>query len=133
MWEVTTKTRSNTRRHKGWRAEEMTEKNVRVTVARFDPSVDEKQYYQTYEVPIIKGMSVLDVLDYIYENLDGSLAYYAHAACQQGICRRCTLVINGKPSLMCQTLVEGNITLEPPSKFEVVRDLVYKKGSKLGG
>ena len=106
---------------------ETTAKNVQVTVSRFDPSVDEKPYDQSYEVPVIAGMSVLDVLDYIYENLDGSLAYYTHAACQQGICRRCTLVINGKPSLMCQTLVEGDLTLGPPPKFEVIRDLVYNK------
>ena len=103
---------------------------VRVTVSRFDPSVDEGPYLQTFEVPVIRGMSVLEVLDYIYENLDGSLAYYDHAACQQGICRRCTLSINGKVELMCQTLVEDDLTLEPPGKFTVVRDLVYKRGGK---
>lgn len=111
----------------------MLERNIKVTVYRFDTFIDEQPYYQTYEVPVVKGMSVLEVLDYIYENLDGSLAYYDHAACQQGICRRCTLSINGKPSLMCQTLVEGDITLEPPSKFEVVRDLVYEIGGKQDG
>ncbi len=106
---------------------DMSGKNVQVTVFRFDPSVDGKPHYQTYEVPLAEGVSVLDVLDYIRENLDGSLAYYAHAACRQGICRRCTLLVNGRPSLMCQTLVTGDVRLEPPPKFEVVRDLVYKR------
>jgi succinate dehydrogenase/fumarate reductase-like Fe-S protein len=103
---------------------------VRVTVSRFDPSVDEGPYFQTFEVPVTQGMSVLEVLDYIYENLDGSLAYYDHAACQQGICRRCTLSINGTVELMCQSLVEGDLTVEPPGKFTVVRDLVFKRGGK---
>jgi succinate dehydrogenase/fumarate reductase-like Fe-S protein len=103
---------------------------IRVAVSRFDPSVNEQPYLQTFEVPLTRGMSVLDVLDYIYENLDGSLAYYDHAACQQGICRRCTVSINGKVELMCQVLVEGDLTLAPPAKFTVVRDLVYKRGGK---
>jgi fumarate reductase iron-sulfur subunit len=101
---------------------------VRVTVSRYDPVTDEQPYPQTYEVPLIQGMSVLDVLDYIYENLDGSLAYFDHAACQQAICRRCTLSINGRPALACQTLVDGDVTLMPLSKFPVVRDLVYREG-----
>lgn len=105
----------------------MSQKNVRVTISRFDPGVDGEPHYQTYEVPLVEGMSVLEALDYIYENLDGSLAYYTHAACRQGICRRCTLRINGKPSLMCQTPVEGDVLVEPPPKFEVVRDLVYRR------
>lgn len=113
--------------------EENTATPVRVTVSRFDPSVDEEPYFQTFEVPLTRGMSVLEVLDYIYENLDGSLAYYDHAACQQGICRRCTLSINGKVELMCQSLVEGDLTLAPPGKFSVVRDLVYKRGGRQDG
>lgn len=106
----------------------MSENKVKVTVSRFDPAADGRPYYQTYEVPVVEGSSVLDVLDYIYENLDPSLAYYDHAACHQGVCRRCTLLVDGKASLMCQTLVADDITLEPPAKFEVVRDLVYKRG-----
>ncbi len=111
----------------------MAEKTVQVTVARFDSSVDEESYDWTYEVPVVAGMSVLDALDCIYDNLDSSLAYYAHAACSQGICRRCTVIINGKPSLMCQTLVEGDLKLEPLPKFEVVKDLVYERGGRRGG
>jgi succinate dehydrogenase/fumarate reductase iron-sulfur protein len=101
---------------------------VRVTVSRYDPATDERPYPQTYEVPLIPGMSVLDALDYIYENLDGSLAYFDHAACQQAVCRQCSLSINGHSALACQTLVEGEVTLSPLSKFSVVRDLVYRGG-----
>jgi succinate dehydrogenase/fumarate reductase-like Fe-S protein len=107
-----------------------TKRTVKVTVARFDPTVDAEPYMQTYEVPLAERMCVLEALDFIYETLDGTLAYYDHAACQQGICRRCTLVVNGEPSLICQTPVEGDITVEPPPKLRVVRDLVYERGGR---
>lgn len=103
---------------------------VEIRVHRFDPAADKSGHYQTYEIPLVQGMSVMDALDYIYENLDGSLAYYDHAACNQGICRRCLVRINGETGLMCQTLVTGDITLDPLPRFDVVRDLVTKKGSK---
>lgn len=105
----------------------MHQKIIRVKVFRFDPSIDEKPHYKTYRVPLTRGMSVLDVLDYIYENFDGSLAYYDHAACRHGICGGCSVVVNGKPSLACQTVVLDDITVEPIPKFQVVKDLVYIK------
>jgi succinate dehydrogenase/fumarate reductase-like Fe-S protein len=106
----------------------MAQRNIQVTVARYDPEHDEAPYDQTYQVPVGEFTCVLDVLDYIYENLDQTLAYYDHAACQHAICRRCVLQINGVSSLMCQTLVTGDIRLAPPPKFNVLRDLVYARG-----
>jgi len=103
----------------------MPQKNIKVKVLRFDPASEERPHYQTYEVPLTEGMTVLDVLDYIYENIDGSLAYYDHAACRHGICGGCTLVVNGKTCLACQTPVYEDIIIEPPSKFKRIRDLVY--------
>ena len=96
-----------------------------VKVPRFDPSKDKRIRYQTYRVPIQFGMSILDALEYIYENLDTSLGYYGHAACRRGVCGRCTLIINGKASLACQTLMSMKVTIEPPGKFKVIRDLAY--------
>ena len=101
---------------------------IKVKVFRFDPSTN-KKYCKTYNVPLPlqQGLSVLDVLDYIYENLDPSLSYYDHAACRHGICSGCILVINGKTSLACQTPVSGDITVNPPLKFKIVKDLVYSR------
>lgn len=108
----------------------MAEKTVKVTISRFDPSVDSKPYDQTYEAPWVEGMAVLQVLDYIYENLDSTLSYDDHSACAQGICRQCTIFVNGKASLTCQTSVTGDLRLEPPRHFKVVKDLVYERGGK---
>ncbi|MBI5118622.1 succinate dehydrogenase [Candidatus Poribacteria bacterium] len=102
----------------------MTQKKITVKVFRFDPSVDTEPHYATYEVPFSNGMSVMNALDYIYQNLDGTLAYYDHAGCSLGICARCTGKINGKAGLFCQTPVEGDTCLEPLSLSKVVKDLV---------
>jgi hypothetical protein len=44
------------------------------------------------------------------------------------ICARCTGIINGKPGLFCQTVLKGDVTLEPISKSKVLKDLITKKG-----
>ena len=105
----------------------MSDETIKVKVFRFDPSVDLKPYYKTYEVPFEEGMSAMDALDYIYQNQDGTLAYYDHAGCSLGICGRCTAKINGKPGLLCQTRVEGDITLEPLNQEKVLKDLVIER------
>ena len=104
----------------------MSDKMIQVKVFRFDPSADKEPRYQTYQVPLEKGMSAMTALDYIYQHLDGTLSYYDHAACDLGICARCTGVINGKPGLFCQTILQGDVTLEPTSKDRVLKDLVTK-------
>jgi len=109
----------------------MSEKKIKVKVFRFDPRVDKEPRYQIYEVPLIDGMTVLDVLDYIYENIDPSLAYYSHAACRHGVCGGCTLLVNGKTCLACQTPVTGDIVVEPAVKFKVIRDLIYEVGQEV--
>jgi len=107
----------------------MPEKMITVKMFRFNPDVDQEPYYKDYRVPLEPGMSVMDALDYIYRNLDGTIAYYDHAGCTLGICYRCNGKINGKTGLFCQTTLTGDITLEPAVKAKVVRDLVYKRGT----
>lgn len=105
----------------------MSEKKINVKILRFNPKTDKEPYYQTYIIPFVEGLSVLDVLDYIYDHLDGSLAYYGHASCRRGVCGRCILLINEKISLACQTLVSSEeLTIKPPPKFKVIRDLMCK-------
>jgi hypothetical protein len=105
----------------------MSNKTIQVKVFRFDPSVDTKPCYKTYDVPFVEGMSGMDALDYIYQNQDGTLAYYDHAGCSLGICGRCTGRINGKPGLVCQTPVKGDITVEPLNQEKVLKDLVIER------
>lgn len=105
----------------------MSEKTINIKVFRFDPKKDEAARYQDYTVPLTEGMSAMDALDYIYQNLDSSLAYYDHAGCSLGICARCNGRINGKPGLFCQTPVTEDTTIEPLSADKVIKDLVFQR------
>ena len=107
----------------------MAEELISVKVFRFDPSTDRESAYKSYSVPWREGMSAMDALDYIYQNLDSTLAYYDHAGCSLGICARCTGRINGKPGLLCQTRIAGDVTLDPVNEKRVVRDLVVARSS----
>jgi len=106
----------------------MSENTVRIKVFRFNPHIDQSPRLQDYDVPLKEGMSAMDALDYIYQHLDGTLAYYDHAGCSLGICARCNGRINGKPGLFCQTNISADTILEPLSKDKVLKDLVFKRG-----
>jgi succinate dehydrogenase/fumarate reductase-like Fe-S protein len=107
----------------------MSQKKIVIKLFRYDPSTDEKPSYKGYEVPFTEGMSALNALDYIYQNLDPTIAYYDHAGCALGICARCTGRINGKAGLLCQTSLPGDaeVIIEPTSPHRVLRDLVMRK------
>jgi len=99
---------------------------MRVRVFRMDPSVDKEGYFQEYDVPVNnkEKWTIMDVLDYIALNLDHSLSYYRHSVCNQGICARCSIRVNGKVELACtRKVVEDELILEP-RKDKVVKDLV---------
>ena len=84
---------------------------------------------RTYEVPyVFDTMTVMDILDYIYYNLDHTLAYYKHSTCNQMICGRCTVKLDGKPVLSCAKLVEPTVELIKlsPATGTVIRDLVVE-------
>jgi len=108
----------------------MKEKEITATVFRFDPSVDEAPYYKRYRVPIVSGTSAMNVLDYIYQHLDDTLAYYDHAGCALGICARCLGRINGKPGLFCQTMVNEDVTLDPLTQKAIIKDLIPMRKKK---
>ncbi len=100
---------------------------LKFIVFRFDPRKDEAPTYKEYEVPYRRGMTVLDGLMYIFENLDPSLSI--RFSCRQGICGSCGMVINGKYELACKAqvnkLVKNNtIKVEPMPHYPVIKDLV---------
>jgi len=98
---------------------------VKFRVFRFDPESDEAPYYVEYDVPYRPGMTVLDGLLYILEELDGSLAF--RYSCRSKICGSCAMTINGRERLACETQVKelGRlIRVEPLPNLPVIRDLV---------
>jgi succinate dehydrogenase/fumarate reductase-like Fe-S protein len=105
---------------------EHSEKMVKVKIKRSANGVAEGRFDE-YEVPLEEKMSVFNVLEYVGNRLDPSLAYYA--SCRIGKCMGCTLKVNGKLRLACTTLVDGDMTLEPDHRYPVIRDLVVDMGS----
>jgi succinate dehydrogenase/fumarate reductase-like Fe-S protein len=108
----------------------MVERTITARVFRMDPAKGEEPRYQEYRVPFEEGMSAMDVLDFIYQNLDSTLAYYDHAGCSLGICARCNCKVNGKATLFCQFPVSGDLTIDPISPSRVLRDLVCERRRK---
>lgn len=94
---------------------------ARVELFRFDPQVDAEPRYDVYRVRY-QGRTVLDVLRYIYENLDSSFAY--RWACTRGGCRSCVVSVNGRPALACTKSAEKEMRIAPHPRFKVIKDLL---------
>lgn len=78
------------------------------------------------DVPVEDGMSVMDVLEQLYETKDNTLAFFRHEACHQEACGKCLVKVNGKVRLACGTEADQDLVLEPWND-KVVRDLVCEQ------
>ena len=98
---------------------------VKITVTRYDP-VKDAEYKQTYQVPRGSRVRVLDFLNYIFDEIDPSLAYRRHL-CKARMCNGCMMMVNDKPRLVCWEVVspeQNEITLSPLKERKVLKDLV---------
>jgi succinate dehydrogenase / fumarate reductase, iron-sulfur subunit len=99
--------------------------------------------YDDYDVEIKNGMTVLELLFWIQEKIDQTLAF--RYSCRGAICGSCAVLANGRPVLACKTPVlrvvnlmndgqvslptkaeqpDKGILLEPIPKLPVIRDLI---------
>ncbi|HJO71613.1 MAG TPA: 2Fe-2S iron-sulfur cluster-binding protein [Rhodospirillales bacterium] len=97
---------------------------INVKVQRYSPDAGAPAF-QEYEVPIEPGMSVMNILTYIYENLDSSLSHYT--SCRIGKCLGCDVGINGETDYACTTPVRGDLTITPLPEFVPVKDLLIDR------
>ncbi|MGH8013302.1 MAG: succinate dehydrogenase/fumarate reductase iron-sulfur subunit [Candidatus Binataceae bacterium] len=99
-----------------------------IEVTRYHPERDTEPSYQNYEVPLRSDWMVLDALNYIKDQLDGSLAY--RWSCRMGICGSCGMTVDGAPKLTCETPLtscgSGPVRIEPLHHFPVIKDLVVE-------
>ncbi|MHA2227186.1 MAG: succinate dehydrogenase/fumarate reductase iron-sulfur subunit [Candidatus Hodarchaeales archaeon] len=89
-------------------------KKQKFLIYRRNP-IDNNPRYERYEVPIKKGMSVLEALFYIQDHFDLGLAF--RFSCRGAICGSCGLTINKFPQLACKTQVTSVKTLRKPSRL----------------
>jgi fumarate reductase iron-sulfur subunit len=102
-------------------------------VVRYRPEEEAEPTFQEYEVPCRKDWVVLDGLNYVKDNLDGTLSF--RWSCRMGICGSCGMTVNGQPKLTCATFLTdyapGPVRVEPLANFPVIRDLVVEIGDFL--
>ena len=92
-----------------------------VELFRFDPSTDSGASYSSFRVAY-KNYTVMNVLSYIYENLDNTFGF--RWACGKGNCRCCVLCVNGKPVLACTEPASKYMKIEPHPNYQVLKDLL---------
>ncbi|MEO8655876.1 MAG: succinate dehydrogenase/fumarate reductase iron-sulfur subunit [Ramlibacter sp.] len=99
---------------------------IEIQVLRYRPEEEDKPVWQSYYVPFTDDMSVLQGLQYIKDDLDGTLSF--RWSCRMAICGSCGMMVNGKPKLSCQTflrdLLPGPVRVEALAHFPIERDLV---------
>ncbi len=99
---------------------------VHLHIYRFQPEKSDKPYYQDFQVKAEPSDRVLDLLEFVRGDLDGTLAF--RRSCAHGVCGSDAMRINGKNALACKVLVKDlnttDITLEPILGLKVLRDLI---------
>ena len=99
---------------------------VELKVKRFNPEVDAKPHWQTFDVEVRRFRSVvLDALHAAKWRHDGTLTF--RRSCAHGVCGSDAMVINGANMLACQALIDDlgtTITVEPMRGLPVIKDLL---------
>jgi len=92
-----------------------------------------EEYHLTYR-PYLNIISCLQEIRKTLKTFDGrpTLPIAWESSCLEEICGICTMVINGRVRQACSALVDHlsqPITLEPMTKFSLVRDLIVDRSS----
>ncbi|MCI0378027.1 MAG: succinate dehydrogenase/fumarate reductase iron-sulfur subunit [Gemmataceae bacterium] len=101
---------------------------ISLQVIRYRPESETEPTTQEYTVPFRKEWVVLDALNYIKDQIDGTLSF--RWSCRMGICGSCGMMVNGEPKLTCATFLAdyapNPVRVEPLTNFPIVRDLVIE-------
>jgi len=107
-------------------------KKIKVKVFRFNKATDYLPHYDTFEMNVTKDELVLDVMNRIKWEHDGSFSY--RRSCRHGICGSCAVKVNGKPTLACKDnvleltkLFGDELVIEPQDIKRAYKDMVIDK------
>jgi fumarate reductase iron-sulfur subunit len=99
---------------------------MKLEIFRYRPEEENEPTFQTFEVPFLEDWVILDAINYIKDEIDGTLSY--RWSCQMGVCGSCGVMINGVPKLSCAAFLKDyypdKIRVEPLTGFPVERDLI---------
>ena len=107
---------------------------IRLRIKRQDGQ-DASSHIEEFTVPYRPGANVLTCLMDIQKNpvnADGkqTTPVVWESSCLEEVCGACSMLVNGKVRQGCTALVDGlgdTITLEPMTKFPVIRDLIVDR------
>ena len=101
---------------------------IKLEIFRYRPEKESEPTFLTYEVPFLEDWVILDAINYIKDEIDGTLSY--RWSCQMGVCGRCGMMINGVPKLSCAVFLKDyypdKIRVEPLAGFPIERDLIFQ-------
>jgi fumarate reductase iron-sulfur subunit len=99
---------------------------ITLEVFRYLPDTEDEPRFQKYDVPYHPEWVVLDALNYIKDEIDGTLSY--RWSCRMGVCGSCGMMVNGEPKLTCSAFLKNYfpkpVKVEPLAHFPVIRDMV---------
>jgi succinate dehydrogenase/fumarate reductase iron-sulfur protein len=96
---------------------------VTLQVYRFDPEGSASPHYDEFRIPYSKGLTVLEGLIYIYENIDPSLSF--RWSCKNVQCGTCGMIVNGEAVLACERKLNSEEVLKvEPFPLPIIKDLV---------
>ncbi len=103
--------------------------HLTLNIQRYDPN-QKSAWTQKYELEAGRIQRFTDLFRQINDEQDPTLAW--NSSCEHGQCGSCAVVVNGKPLLSCELLVENAVrdfgtttfTIGPITAVPVVRDLV---------
>jgi succinate dehydrogenase / fumarate reductase, iron-sulfur subunit len=112
----------------------MADNTVLIKIKRQD-APDSKPYWEEFELQKKPGMNVISSFMDIAQNpvtKDGKkttpIVYDSN--CLEEVCGSCAMLINGKARMACSALIanlEQPVSIEPFSKFPVIRDLTVDR------
>ncbi len=110
----------------------MDERTKVLRVARYRPERAPTPYFDEYEVPYADDTVVLDALNHIKDDIDGSLSF--RWSCRMGVCGSCGMMVNGEPRLTCAAFLRefparSAIVVEPLQYFPVIAYIARPTGS----
>lgn len=104
----------------------MAKEQILVKVLRYNPEKDTKPHWQTFKPEIEHNSTILDILNTIHWDIDGTLAF--RRSCRSAICGSCAMKVNGQNILACETPMHQfkskKLKIEPLPGFPILKDLV---------
>jgi succinate dehydrogenase / fumarate reductase iron-sulfur subunit len=109
-------------------------RKLTVKAFRFNREQDYNAYYDTFEMDVSQDELVLDIMNRIKWEHDGSFSY--RRSCRHGICGSCAIKVNGKATLACKDnifdlmdLFGDELTFTPQDEKRAFKDMVIDKSS----